>query len=230
MKSHASTKYLENRGGSDVSTSVEAVSVDVEVVPHSGLNLALSQIEADIRQLYGEEVAANRIGLEKALLIGEKLTQLKDSMPHGEWGKWVDIHLPFDQRTAQKYMFLHKYRHLIPKCEPGTYLRLNATCKLVARLVKQSKSPDSASQKAAVPKSGESHPRRHSNHSEDSGEELVVAALTSQQAEQVLEFLHGLGVDAANYQVLRGNGDIQRLAVPLQEKLTAYLNRMEEQP
>jgi hypothetical protein len=230
MNTYVPAEYQKDGTGTNVSKPIETVLVDVVVVENAEQNTTLSQIEADIHQLYGEEVAANRIGLEKALLIGEKLTQLKDSMPHGEWGKWVDIHLPFDQRTAQKYMFLHKYRHLIPKCEPGTYLRLNATCKLVARLVKQSKSPDSASQKAAAPKSGESHRRRPSNHSEDGEDELVVAVLAPQQAEQVLEFLRSLGVYAANYQVLRGNGDIQRLAVPLQEKLTAYLNRMEEQP
>lgn len=36
--------------------------------------------------------------------IGKRLTQAKDSLPHGEWGKWLAERVDFSDRTAQRIM------------------------------------------------------------------------------------------------------------------------------
>lgn len=67
----------------------------------------------EITRLHAEIVDALRSSLEKALRIGEFLTEQKAALPHGEFGPWVAANLPFSDRTAQRYMRLHRERDRI---------------------------------------------------------------------------------------------------------------------
>jgi hypothetical protein len=50
---------------------------------------------------------------QDALAIGHFLTEQKANIPYGEWVPWVQDHLQFDVRTAQRYMKLYSNRQLI---------------------------------------------------------------------------------------------------------------------
>jgi DUF3102 family protein len=49
----------------------------------------LSTLAQEIRDLHGEILAVARTSLEKAIRIGELLTQAKQSLAHGEWLPWL---------------------------------------------------------------------------------------------------------------------------------------------
>ncbi len=64
----------------------------------------------EINKLYQEIEAAGKVMIDKAIRIGELLSEQKASMKHGEWIPWVEENLPFDVREGQNYMrvFAHK--------------------------------------------------------------------------------------------------------------------------
>lgn len=41
---------------------------------------------------------------ENLLLIGQKLNQVKQTLPHGEWASWLEDEVQFSQETARKMM------------------------------------------------------------------------------------------------------------------------------
>ena len=44
--------------------------------------------------------------------IGERLARIREQLPHDTWDHWVDDHLNFTIRTAQRYLRAYKHRHL----------------------------------------------------------------------------------------------------------------------
>ena len=66
-----------------------------------------------IIELHNEIVGAVRMTLAKAIEIGALLQEQKDSLSHGEWIPWTVDHLPFDLRSAQRYMRAHTMREQI---------------------------------------------------------------------------------------------------------------------
>ena len=64
----------------------------------------------EICTLHGELVQLCRTSLEKAMRVGELLTEQKASLKHGEWGLWVTNNLPFTERTASNYTRLFRER------------------------------------------------------------------------------------------------------------------------
>ena len=79
----------------------------------------LNEIETSnidrITQLHEEIVGAVRMTLNKAIEIGDLLETEKAKASHGEWSKWVEENLPFDIRTAQRYMKAYANRDQIAK-------------------------------------------------------------------------------------------------------------------
>lgn len=71
---------------------------------------ALLASAGEIRRLHGEIIDAARTTLDKALRIGELLADVKESLPHGQFGPWCAAHLPFTDRTARNYLRLHRER------------------------------------------------------------------------------------------------------------------------
>ncbi len=87
------------------STSVSngSVRAEVEVVDQDGL----LQIAEEINQHHED----GKRHLHSAILsfkeAGEKLIQVKVSLPHGEWGDWLSDYCPdISERTARNYMRL----------------------------------------------------------------------------------------------------------------------------
>jgi len=61
--------------------------------------------------LHQEIVGHLRQSLEKAIRLGELLTEQKASLKHGEFTGWIKDNLPFTDRTARNYMRLYRERY-----------------------------------------------------------------------------------------------------------------------
>lgn len=64
----------------------------------------------EIQKLYQEIESAGKVMIEKAIRIGELLTEQKAFVGHGEWIPWIDENLPFDRRQASKYIRAYTHR------------------------------------------------------------------------------------------------------------------------
>lgn len=62
----------------------------------------------EINGLHREVFGSVKMTLDKAIRIGELLTQCKADIPHGEWLQWMRINLDFSDRTAQVYIRVYK--------------------------------------------------------------------------------------------------------------------------
>ena len=85
--------------------SVESAGVTAPVEPDTR-----DIVKQEINTIYGEMIIHGRITLEKAITIGGKLVEIKETLKHGEFGKWIDSALNFDQKTAERYMKLFSAR------------------------------------------------------------------------------------------------------------------------
>lgn len=57
----------------------------------------IDKITAEIL-IYKQQTAQNIIE------IGKRLIKVKESLPHGEWGKWLEEKVDFTDRTARRFM------------------------------------------------------------------------------------------------------------------------------
>lgn len=64
----------------------------------------------EITNLHGEIAMCLKIGMEKAIRIGELLTEQKGKLGHGYFGLWIANKLPFTDRTARNYMKVYAER------------------------------------------------------------------------------------------------------------------------
>lgn len=67
-------------------------------------------IISEIEKYHAESVGGMRTSLLAAINAGERLTQKKDTLKHGEWTRWIVENLSFDIRTAQRYMKAYEHR------------------------------------------------------------------------------------------------------------------------
>ena len=81
-----------------------------------------ASVVSEIISLHGEIINAARTTLDKAIRIGELLTEQKASLKHGQWLPWVNDNLPFEQKTAWRYMNIYSRRD-----ELGTMPNLELT-------------------------------------------------------------------------------------------------------
>lgn len=58
----------------------------------------------EIGKLHSEIIGHLKTSLEKAIRIGELLSEQKAILKHGEFAHWIDANLPFTDRTARNYM------------------------------------------------------------------------------------------------------------------------------
>ncbi len=58
--------------------------------------------------------ASLRRSVQDAIRLGELLSEQKAALPHGDFLPWIERELPFNERTAQRYMLLHRYK---TKCD-----------------------------------------------------------------------------------------------------------------
>lgn len=76
------------------------------------MNIEKSRIK-EIVTLHEEVSGLLKMSLDKAIRIGELLTEQKATLKHGEWLPWVNENLPFTDRTARNYMKVFRSRHEI---------------------------------------------------------------------------------------------------------------------
>ena len=60
--------------------------------------------KSEITRLHSEILEAARTSVDKAIRIGELLTQEKDKLDHGQWLPWLKANVPFTRATAANYM------------------------------------------------------------------------------------------------------------------------------
>lgn len=64
----------------------------------------------EIKQLHSEIISSARTTLDKAIRIGELLTEQRGKLKHGQWLPWVRENLPFSDQTARRYMGVYLHR------------------------------------------------------------------------------------------------------------------------
>lgn len=74
------------------------------------MNIEKSRKE-EIISLHNEISGFLKMSLDKAIRIGELLTEQKTSLKHGSFGNWIKVNLPFTDRTARSYMNFYRHRH-----------------------------------------------------------------------------------------------------------------------
>ncbi len=92
----------------------------------------LADTIAEIKRLYGEvrviEFASWRKTLPSVIRIGELLYRVKKSPGwRGKWLNWLKANVPFDARTAQRYMKCYKRRDDLPEFLKRTETGLGKT-------------------------------------------------------------------------------------------------------
>ena len=75
----------------------------------------------EINQLHAEICDAASTIIEKAIRIGQLLTEQKTSLKHGEWLPWLSGNVQFNERTAQRYMRVFSNRDQL-KSDTVSYL------------------------------------------------------------------------------------------------------------
>jgi hypothetical protein len=83
--------------------NVTAIS-PVATEPESTAPASLAEsAKVEINRLHGEICDAARTSIEKAIRIGELLTQARSSLKHGEWLPWLKENVGFSRQTADNY-------------------------------------------------------------------------------------------------------------------------------
>src|SRR5262245_37253661 len=93
-------------------TATRAATTDTQVTSQEANQLQVKFPEAakKIRHLHESVVQRARDALKEAIEIGGILTKVKQELEHGEWLPWLTANVPFDERTAQRYMSCHANR------------------------------------------------------------------------------------------------------------------------
>lgn len=77
----------------------------------TALSIQRTQLIVD---LHRSVEAALRRSVSDAIRIGGLLIDQKETLPHGEFLAWVERELPFNERTAQRYMLVFRHKS---KCD-----------------------------------------------------------------------------------------------------------------
>lgn len=70
--------------------------------------------------------------LHYAVQIGQKLNEAKDSLPHGEFGAWLDENCTVKERQAQNYMRLARENPNFLNTQSSAYLGIDAAMALLS--------------------------------------------------------------------------------------------------
>jgi hypothetical protein len=76
----------------------------------------------EILNLHSEILSAAHVSLEKAIRIGELLTEVKAKLKHGEWLPWIETNLAFGRATAANYMRVWERRGEIANVKANLHL------------------------------------------------------------------------------------------------------------
>lgn len=73
------------------------------------MHITRDEATRQINALHDGILSAARRSVQDAIKIGEIISEQKKALPHGEFLPWVKT-LPFDERTARRYIQLNEYR------------------------------------------------------------------------------------------------------------------------
>ena len=131
----------QNIEGSNQAESTQTLALPVQ---GAGNEKTLTADQADavqeIGRLHEDLRAATRLTAAKAIELGERLTQLKKGVSRG-WMAFAKAHLPFDVRTAERYMKVYENRHRLgAKFDNVLNLRVSEAYAALAEPAKKSTS------------------------------------------------------------------------------------------
>jgi Protein of unknown function (DUF3102) len=86
------------------------------------------QIEIEHRAFV--DAATN--AMERAVRCGQLLLQAKARVDHGDWLDWIDDHLSFGARQAQKYMSYAEHPEVLANANSNAYLTIDGAMALIA--------------------------------------------------------------------------------------------------
>jgi len=75
----------------------------------------LVKIVHDVSVLHAEIGTAINTAMQKAIVVGELLSEAKKEVGYGKWQNWVEVNLPITPRQSGKYIRLYNEREDIPK-------------------------------------------------------------------------------------------------------------------
>jgi phage N-6-adenine-methyltransferase len=73
----------------------------------------LQSVTAEIAQLHAEILGVARTSIEKAIRVGELLHICRRKIADGDWLLWLEMNVPFSQKTAWRYMWCFEHREEI---------------------------------------------------------------------------------------------------------------------
>lgn len=92
---------------------------------------ALDRLAREIRTEHAAVIQAKNTALEHARRAGEPLIEVKRAVGHGAFGRWVEQHCHFSERTAQLYMRIANHWDEIAKAQRVTDLPLREVGKFL---------------------------------------------------------------------------------------------------
>lgn len=79
----------------------------------SGIVRRLDTLASEANELHGQIDAAMRTTVSLAIECGGKLAEAKEAVGHGDWLAWLGEHFAGGERTAQRYLAIHRGRNLV---------------------------------------------------------------------------------------------------------------------
>ena len=133
-------KTSESVNGSRTELKVRTIEAAEKVSQNEGvqavqeLPAGQQQAVAQIGHIYTALCKATRTTVAKAIELGEHLTELRKQISHGHWGRFIKAHLPFNERTVERYMRLYQHRAaLADKTDTVSELFLSQAYALVSK-------------------------------------------------------------------------------------------------
>jgi hypothetical protein len=98
---------IKTQGDTQMTSKALVVRTDTPLTNSLDDDLKVVQ---EIKQLHQEFGIAYKMSVDRAIRIGELLTQQKAKSGHGYFTRWIATYLPFTDRTARNYMKLYENR------------------------------------------------------------------------------------------------------------------------
>ena len=125
--------------------------------PQEEIQKAMSEEQtaevATLNRLHDEIFQESKMTTEKAIDLGGRLVELKQSLGHGNWLPFVEAHLTFSDKTAKRYMKVYENREkLTAKFDNVSNFALMDAYRFVAETKKSAPGGQQAPSQAEVQK------------------------------------------------------------------------------
>lgn len=114
------------------------------------MNIELSNIVAEINREHALAQKASEIAVEHGLRVGELLLQVKESLPHGEFGNWLAQNVTVSERQAQRYMRHAKGLPVLRSMKSDTVSFLEHDKESITRIVAETVAQQMAIERAKM--------------------------------------------------------------------------------